>query len=401
MTAHAKLSPSASHRWLNCPGSLILSEQFPNQSSRFADEGTFAHDLAAQCLEEGRHPMKHLGVRSGDFVCDEEMAEHIQTYVDVVNGLMDLETTADFVPALMVEERVKILQNLWGTADAIILGHDDLHVVDLKYGAGVLVEVEDNPQLMIYALGALRSLKDPDAIRNVHIHVVQPRHALGGHSVTTMSRQDLLNWRDEVLMPTVERIRAKDSTLCSGEWCRWCPAASSCPEIHRVSMETAQSVFGDTPETPAVVQQAAGPIRAEDLTPDQLGQILAVLPTVEDWIKSMRANAFERLRNGTAVPGYKLVRTAPHRKWTDEGKAFEAAAKLTDDPLQLVKLKSPAQVEKILGRNGKDMVSSLVEKPEGQLTLASEKDRRKAATVLPAFSPIEDDESEKDEDGII
>jgi hypothetical protein len=393
MTTHAKLSPSGSHRWMNCPGSLRFRE---TESSRFADEGTFAHDIAARALLDGRSPWAYLGVKSEDgrFTVDEDMAEAIDSYVTVVRTLKHENAL------LYVEKKVSLFPNVWGTADAIVIDGDDWHVVDLKFGQGVLVDVKENPQLMIYGLASWNQFREKHGEpKTITLHVVQPRHHQGGHTHQKKRLKELLSWLETDLAPAVKAVMDGSETLKAGDWCGFCPAASTCPEIHRVSVEQAKSAFSNVPD---VIEQVTGPMRPEDLTPDQLGQILQVLPQIESWMKNMRANAFERMMSGQDVPGYKLVRTSPHRRWRNVNQAFQVVSKKHDNPMDLVSLKSPAQVEKILGPCGKDVVASLVEKPEGQLTLAPSTDRRKAATVQPCFTPIDDNiqESEEDTDGI-
>lgn len=386
MSAHAKLSPSGASRWMNCPGSIEASKQYPSTSSIYADEGTFAHELASESLIYEWPAAHMIGVRSpcGRFTVDAEMAKHVQTYLDVVDNLAN---GADW---RYVEHRVTLFRDLWGTADAVIVGGDTWHVVDLKYGQGVLVDVEDNPQLMIYALAALKTLKrDHGVPKDIWVHIVQPRHPQGGHTSQRWPVKKLLRWKADVLIPAVRAARRGTKRLAAGHWCKFCPAGPSCPEIHRAAMQTAASVFSDVPP------EVRGPVRPEDLTPDQLGQILALLPTVEEWIKHLRANALDRMLGGQPVPGMKLVKTSPHRRWADPDEALETLAKIVDrkDIMTPSTLKSPAQIEKLLGADAKVVLSSLVETPEGRLTLAPESDRRKAATTLPTFEPINTQES--------
>jgi hypothetical protein len=371
---------------MSCPGSIVLSADIPNESSEYADEGTFAHDVAADALNydlPAKHYLDNVS-ECGRFRVDAEMAAHIQTYLDVVRCLVD---DAPITSATYVETKVRLFKDVWGTADAVVVSDDDWHIVDLKYGQGVLVNVEDNPQLMIYALAALSTLRHVHGTpKHIWLHVVQPRHSQGGHSSQCWNVKRLLNWKYEVLVPAVRRVRRGSKVMSAGDWCRFCPARQSCPEIHRASVEAAQSVFSDVP---ALREEISGPIKPEDLTPDQLGEVLKVLPTVETWIKSLRANALARLESGQTVPGYKLVRTSPHRRWTDEATALAELAKM-HDYTELVALKSPAKVEKLLDKQHRKVVGSLVEKPEGKLSLALESDRRKAATPLLPFDPVDE-----------
>lgn len=156
--AHAKLSPSSAKRWMTCPGSVELSKDRPDESSSFADEGTDAHELAARCLESGKNANDFLGETMGKGnVVGADMAYNVQAYVDYVRNM------ASEIPGaqLLVEQRLPIghltgEEGAKGTADVVILGGEEIIVVDLKYGRGVAVEAEDNPQLQIYGLGAVR-----------------------------------------------------------------------------------------------------------------------------------------------------------------------------------------------------------------------------------------------------
>ena len=157
--AHAPLAPSAAHRWIECPGSIPLCSNVPDVESRFAAEGTFAHNIAAECLGADCDAVHFLGTTDGTFTCDEDMAGYVQEYLDEVRALLIDGAT------LMVEERVSLeglIDDCHGTADAIVLSGDgkELDVFDFKYGAGIFVGADDNPQLRIYGLGALLTFAD-------------------------------------------------------------------------------------------------------------------------------------------------------------------------------------------------------------------------------------------------
>jgi len=366
MSNHAKLSPSASHRWIECPGSIRMQEGLPDEASVHAAEGTYAHDLASRCLLAGDDAATYIGhtgtVEGFDFECDEAMAGYIQEYLDEVLAL-------DFAGAtLLIEERVTLFPDLWGTSDAIIVSGDglELHVFDFKYGAGIFVPVRDNPQLGCYAAGAVLSNADLCVnVKTVVIHVVQPRHYQGGHQWHEVPIGKLMEWAQIDLHSAASKTRSGDAPLKAGDHCKFCLAQPTCPEMRSVALAGAQAVFADV----NTLEVTKSPPTPQALTAVQLGNALDAFPMVEEWMKTVRQYAHELAERGGDVPGRKLVqKQGRNRAWIgDEEKTLATLTKHIGgaSPYSPGKLLSPAQAEKLIKNKAtrEVVMSSLAAKP--------------------------------------
>jgi hypothetical protein len=365
MSTHAKLSPSAAHRWIECPGSIRMQDGLPNDSSPHAAEGTFAHDIAAKCLLleiDAEDYIGHTGTVDGlEFECDAEMAGYVQEYLDEVRAYCFMGAT------LLVEERVRLFPDLWGTADAIVVSGDgaDLHVFDFKYGAGVFVPITDNPQLGCYAAGAV--LSNADLCRKVDtvtIHIVQPRHFQGGHHHQAVPIGKLMEWAEIDLHAAAAKTRYDDAPLHAGDHCQFCLAQPHCPEMRAQALAAAQDVFDD--DNLALTKTPPAP---SALTPEQLGNALTMFPVVEQWMRSVREFAHEYAERGGVVPDHKLVqKQGRNRAWVGDEETIRAklaplvnGASLDTKP----KLLSPAQAEKLIRNKAtrEVVMSKLAAKP--------------------------------------
>lgn len=245
--SHAELSASGSSIWLNCTMSPVLSRGVERRSSKYADEGTAAHEVAEELLRQ-----RGFG-KPKAYSVDEEAEKWVTPYVDYVEALF---RTA---PLYQIEQRVSLAKlwegnppsDLFGTADCVVITPDrTMHVVDLKYGKGVSVEVKDNSQLLYYALGAWLMVGDKLQIENVRMTIVQPRaaHPDGPVRHWDLPLVDVIHWGYEVLKPTVDLICEDDPsklTLVEGKHCRWCPAAlAGCPEKQKTKTNEAKTEFG-------------------------------------------------------------------------------------------------------------------------------------------------------------
>ena len=360
---HAKLSPSAAERWTICPGSIRMSDGMPSKSSKFADEGTLAHSVAEAMLN------------GGVFEASDEMIRLVRVYVDHVDALADHPYAE-----CHIEAQVKVTDNLWGTADAIVWRPDTatLHVVDLKYGAGVGVEVRGNLQLQIYALAALLTFGYPAA--TVNVGIVQPRfnHPDGPCRSVDFSAVDLLDFHAG-LMDAIARVDdashgRKNTAAWQEEYlhptekaCRWCLGAPICPKLASKSQELAKVAFA-----PAMTYD-----------PALLASTLDQLALMEGWIKNVREFAYAEAEAGRPIPNYKLVEKRAVRKWMgDESAIVEALHNAgVTDLYEVPKMITPAAAEKLLGKADKNLLDDLCVKESSGHTLVHASDKRPAVRI--------------------
>lgn len=370
-TGHAKLAPSAASRWIACPGSIAASARWPDEETAAAAEGTFAHDIAARCLESCSPAVCLLGATDGVHVVDKDMAAHLQTYLDVVDSLGGVR---------MVEQKVRLVglrEDIEGTADAVLYEDGVLHVVDLKYGAGVFVAVEDNPQLKIYALGCLLEIAPREhwGVDWVTIHIVQPRHHQGpAHRSVDIDTRELLAWGKDILIPAAAKTEEEDAAFQAGDHCRFCPAKPGCPELRETSLARAQHLFeGETLEP-----KTEGLPPVDMMDPVEIASCLGAFATIETWIKAVREHAYTEAARGVEIPGYKIVDKKSNRAWKDADttQAILEAYIDEDDIFAKRKLVSPAQAEKLLPKDQRSIVESLAHKPPSGTVLVPESDKR-------------------------
>lgn len=396
---HARLAPSAAHRWMNCPGSVKLSEPFPNTSSHFAAEGTCAHTLASFCLENCETPYallgQHVNSITGEitkteppedaaddlwFEVTEDMAEAVSEYVEYFNTLCAAEGAVEFE----IEQRLDMTHlhpDIFGTGDGVVWGRmaNHLDVLDYKHGKGVVVSAEQNPQLMLYAAGAARRFHNRN-VQTLTLHIVQPRAT--GPSIKTFDFDVLdLYAFEESVAEAARNTEKSNAMLSAGDWCVFCPAQAVCPEARRASLAVAAESFGDVGDL-----NFAAP---EDLSPERLRLILDEADRIGGYVKAVQLYAHDQALRGVVLQGYKLVQKRAIRKWQDEetAKAYmlgQLGAK--EDALYAEpKMRSPSQLEPLFpGKNKKeraDAMLSLVVKVSSGVNLAPEKDPRPAVNV--------------------
>jgi hypothetical protein len=245
-----------------------------------------------------------------------------------------------------------------------------------------LVDVEGNPQLLIYGVGALASIPQRIArdIDTLVLHIVQPRHRLGGHSTWEVSRADLEEWRESVLVRRAEAAQQPGAVLKAGDHCGFCPAKAECPKLRDAAMTAAREAFTDKLE-PVV------PPALDQIPPQRLADILTAIPLAEKWFKAVREHASMVSSAGVKVPGYKTVRVVGNRIWRDAEAASAVLSLLGDvhTPPKPAALKSPAQVEKAIGKDLWATVAKFTTKPDKGTALVPESDKRPAHDATAIF----------------
>ena len=365
--SHALLSASSSHRWMNCPPSARLCESYEDKGSDFAAEGSCAHELAEHKLRkalgmETTDPTKNLSYFDG------EMDECTDAYAAYVLELIEEARKTCPDPVVLIEQRLdysRYVESGYGTGDCILIADGTLTVVDLKYGRGIVVNAERNPQLMLYGLGSLEifdCLYDVDTIRLV---IFQPRRA--NVSVYTLSRQELLEWAEHELVPAAELAYKGEGEYHCGSWCQFCKAKIDCRERARANLAMAQYEFRQPPL----------------LTDEEISEILSQLDELTSWADDIKSYALQAAVSGKHWPGYKLVAGVARRKYTDE-KAVAAAVKAAGyDPYDEPKvLGITAMTTRLGSKKFNEVLGKYVIKPQGKPTLVPESDERPAMTTI-------------------
>ena len=367
MGNHALLSASSSHRWLNCPPSARLCEGYDDKGSNFAAEGSDAHSLCEYKLR------KALGMEAKDPTedlswYDAEMEESASGYAAFVMELVAEAKKTCSDPVVLIEQRLdysKYVQSGFGTGDCVLSSDGTLHIVNFKYGRGVLVEAEDNPQMKLYALGALEIFDCLYDIDTVSMTIYQPRRA--NVSTFTLTRQELLDWAETVLVPTAELAYAGDGEYHCGEWCQFCKAKADCRERARANMELARYEFRQPPL----------------LTDEEVEEILGKLDSLMDWASDIKDYALQAAISGKHWSGYKLVEGRANRRYTDENAVVAAVKAAGYDPYDEPKLLGVTAMTTLLGRKQfNDILGGLITKPQGKPTLVPESDKRPAMTTI-------------------
>lgn len=375
MVAHAQFGASVAKRRIACPGSLNFEAKFPDTTSSFAELGTAAHALGEYCLGNDVSDVRsQIGQTFENHVVDSNMADAVQVYVDLVREVMSDE------PCLMKLEQRFSLEALdppmpmFGTSDCTIYapGSGTLYVIDYKHGQGVAVDVENNAQLKYYALGAMLKIGDKAPVNLVVTTIVQPRaqHPQGRVRSHAYQPEEILDFGTE-LIDAAHAALKPDAPLEAGDHCTFCKAAGVCPALRRGALAVAQDEFGAVRTL-------------DDLTPGEVAEYLEKIPLIEEWIKSIRRHAHSILESGGDLPGYKLVERRPTRRWKNEEELLEWAAQegLDDEDLYEKKLKSPAQIEKVVGK--KNMPATLTMLVSSGVNMVPSSDARPAAAMLAA-----------------
>lgn len=367
---HAIVSASAAYQWSHCPASIMFGKQFPDKGSSYAAEGTLAHAIAELKVLKKFTPMSlaeyknRLGTLKNDPLYQPEMDGYTDQYVDEIVKVCHAFPTKPYVVAEKKLDLSHIIPEGFGTSDCVVLHGETLHVFDLKYGKGVSVSAEENPQLRLYALGAMREYSVLYDIRKVVTHIIQPR--IDNVSSEELSAEALTAW-GETMKPIAERAYKGEGEFCAGDWCRFCKGRNHC---------RARAAALLTLEEPK-----ARADQGETLTDAEIGDILLRAQTLENWVKGLEEYAQDKLLHGGEIPGWKLVEGRSVRTITDTDKAFAAltASGYDSDLLYERKPLGLTALEKLCGKKKlTELIGTYITKPAGKPTLAPESDKRKA-----------------------
>jgi hypothetical protein len=367
MEVHAKYSPSKLSRILACAASADAIDV--KGGSVYADEGTMLHGVTEAGLQAFVKGQSWMTTIRG-FILNREQLNAVEECmlfaVDKVTELGGLDQCK-----LFIEQRFYIADDCDGTADLTIVGPDDIHVIDWKFGQGIEVSAHENTQLMAYGWGAVKDLGQTGNYHlPVNLHVVQPR--LNNFSSFETSVGELDRWVKHVLLPGLARAgQPNPSFNPSIETCRWCPRKQTCSARLQGAMKNAELVFAEHANLP-------------DVPLDALQRLIPMAKEIEQVIKDLTLLAHQQLANGKEVAGYKLVRGRSNRAWVDVEAAGEyLSLHLEPEEMFNVTMVSPAVAEGLLdrARRKEDDFTSLIHKPEGKVTLALESDKRPAISL--------------------
>ena len=370
MAEHAVLSASGSHRWLNCTPSARLELEFENTGSEAAREGTAAHALCEHKLKRALHMRSRRPVSDYD---SDEMEECTDAYVDFVMEQYEAAKQVCEDPVILIEQRLDFscyVPDGFGTGDCLIISDDRLHIIDFKYGMGVLVEAEGNPQMKLYALGALAVYDALYDIREVSMTIFQPRRE--NVSTWAIPVEDLKAWAENELKPRAKMAYDGEGEYLPGEWCTFCRAAVRCRARAEEKLKLAQTEFRMPPL----------------LTDAEIEDILAVLPDLTKWANEIAAYALDAaLNHGKEWNGFKVVEGRSVRKYRDEEAVAEAAKEAGYKDIYRQSLIPLTEMQRLMGKDRfEEILGGLITKAPGRPTLVPKSDRRPAMNVSNAIN---------------
>ena len=368
MSKHALLSPSSSHRWLNCTPSALLESEFPGGSSSAAEEGTVAH---AFCEHKLKKALRRRSKRPVSDYDSDEMQEYTDSYVDYVLEQLEVAKQICKDPMVLIEQKVDFSEYVpdgYGTADCIIVSDDTMQIIDFKYGLGVLVDAEQNTQLMCYSIGALNLFDSLYDIKQVTMHIFQPRRE--NVQNWTIPVDELKAWAENELKPKAQMALNGEGEYHPGEWCHFCKAAVRCRARAEEKLRLAQQEFKMPPL----------------LTDSEIEEVLTILPDLTKWADGILAYATDAAVNhGKEWNGFKVVEGRSVRKYKDEELVAQAAKDHGYTDIYRQSLITMTEMQKLMSKKQFDQIlGDLIVKPQGKPTLVPVTDKRPAMNVTNA-----------------
>lgn len=362
MPKHALLSASSSKQWMNCPPSARLCANIKDRASPYAKQGTSAHELCEYKVRKALRQSARDPTENLDFY-DAEMENCTEEYRNFVMEQYEEAKKLCADPLLLVEQRLDFsrwVPDGFGTGDCLIVADDVLHIIDFKYGLGVLVDAEHNPQMMCYALGALDTYDGIYDIKTVKMTIFQPRR--NNVSTYTVSKADLINWADTVLAPAAKLAYEGAGDFKAGDHCIFCRIKATCRKRAEYNLELAKYDF----EPPATLEDT---------------EIAAILPKIDDlvsWGNDIKEYALQQALSGTKYNGYKVVQGKSNRRYTNADAVAAAVSDAGFDPYER-KLLGITAMTSLLGKQRfEEILGGFIEKPPGKPTLVPDSDKRQA-----------------------
>lgn len=369
---HALLSASGASRWLKCPPSARLEDELPDTTSEFAREGTIAHEVCEILLR------KHLGLIAKatatksinklkkDRLFSDEMIDHANDYIDYITEKVKSDDAA-----VLVEEQLdfsKYVPEGFGTGDCIIIQDGVLTIIDFKYGKGVSVGADNNPQMKLYALGAVEMFGFIYEFDRVEMCIFQPR--IGNISESVETVEDLIKWGELTVVPTAKLAFEGEGEFIAGDHCRFCKLRNKCKHLADYCLETVKEEFEDLD----------GKLDKSLLEPEDIAMIVGRMKTVQNWLKDVESYAINGILDGDLeVPGYKVVEGRSNRMYADQDKVVDTlvANGYPESTLFEKKLLTITAMEKAVGKkNFNTLLEGLIEKPHGKPTIVPLSDKR-------------------------
>lgn len=370
MTAHAYLSASSSHRWLNCTKSPLLEEGFPDTSSIFAEEGTLAHEIGELKLLNKWRKQKRIIDHELFY---EGMINEVEIYTTYCKEKFNEFKVKDKLSIMDIEQRLDFSNYApegFGTGDCVIVGDSRIEVIDLKFGKGVEVDPKENTQLMLYGLGALEAYNFLYNIKEVTLTVAQVR--LGGISSWTISTKDLIAWGENEVKSKARLAFDGKGDTNPGDWCMFCKFKSQC----KARSQYLKNIYDSHKEK-----------EKETLSLEDLSEILANEKLIQNWLKDMSEYALGLGLAGTKIPGFKVVEGRSNRRITDGDGLASVLIKdgfKEEDVYRPKDIKTITDLEKLVGKKDFETLSEgYIEKPDGKPTLAKDSDKRKSIVQTP------------------